>query len=44
MVKPRGAADTGDGSAAPSDPVPAVLLVGGLAAVVALGARRAARR
>jgi len=40
LVKPRGAADTGDGSAAPSDPVPAVLLVGTLGAMVALGARR----
>jgi hypothetical protein len=45
LVKPRGAADTGDGSAAPWDAVPAVLLVGGLGAVVALRARcRAARR
>jgi hypothetical protein len=44
LVKPSGAADTGDGSAAPSDPVPAVLIVGGLAAAVALGARRRAAR
>ena len=40
LVKPRGAADTGDGSAAPSDPAPAVLLVGVRGAAVALGARR----
>jgi hypothetical protein len=40
LVKPRCAADTGDGSAAPSDPVRAVLLVGMLGAVVAMGARR----
>jgi len=40
LVKPRGAAETGDGSAAPSDPAPAVLLVGVLGAAVALGARR----
>ena len=44
LVKPRGAADTGDGSASESDPAPAVLLVGGLGAVVALGARRRAAR
>src|SRR5215208_5260735 len=37
LVKPVGAADTGDGSAAPTDPVPVVLLVGGLGAAVALG-------
>jgi hypothetical protein len=48
LVKPHGAPDTGDGSAA-HDPsaAPAVLLVGGLAAGGALGAaatRRLARR
>ncbi|MDT0349858.1 excalibur calcium-binding domain-containing protein [Pseudonocardia charpentierae] len=40
LVKPVGAADTGDGSAAPTDPVPVVLLLGGLGAAVALGVRR----
>ena len=40
LVKPVGAADTGDGSAEPTDPVPVVLLVGGLGAAVALGVRR----
>ncbi len=44
LVKPLGAADTGDGSAATASPVPAVLLVGGLAAVVALGGRRRSAR
>jgi hypothetical protein len=44
LVQPSGAADTGDGTTAPSDPVPAVLLVGGLGAVVALGARRRTAR
>ena len=50
LVKPHGAPDTGDGSAA--DPYgagsPVVLLAGGLGAVVVVGAlgarRRAARR
>jgi len=53
LVKPHGAPDTGDGSAADAsstgpDSIPAVLLAGGLGAVVVVGAlgarRRAARR
>jgi hypothetical protein len=48
LVKPHGAPDTGDGSAAQdSSAAPAVLLVGGLAAAGGLGAvgtRRLARR
>jgi hypothetical protein len=44
LVKPRGAADTGDGSAAPIDPVRLVLLTGGLGAVIAVGVRRRAVR
>jgi hypothetical protein len=40
LVKPVGAADTGDGSAARTDPVPVVLLVGGLGVAVVLGVRR----
>jgi hypothetical protein len=51
LAKPHGPADTGDGSAAASDPAPAVLLVGGVGAVGAVGVagalgarRRAARR
>ena len=48
LVKPHGAPDTGDGSAAPSEPAPVVLLAGGLGVVGVLGAvgarRRAARR
>jgi hypothetical protein len=46
LVKPRGAPDTGDGSAdTPLDATPAVLVVGALGAAVALGAgHRVARR
>lgn len=50
LVRPHGAADTGDGSAAPTGTAPVVLLAGGLgvAGVVgvtgALGARRRATR
>jgi hypothetical protein len=54
LVKPHGAPDTGDGSAAPSDPMPAVLLAGAIGVVGVIGAvgvvgalgarRRAARR
>jgi hypothetical protein len=42
LVMPQGAPDTGDGSAAPLDATP-VLLLGGFAAVAALGVRRAVR-
>jgi hypothetical protein len=46
LVKPHGAADTGDGSAAPSDAVPAALLAAGLgvAGAALVVRRRAARR
>jgi hypothetical protein len=48
LVKPRGAADTGDGSALGSDALPPALLAGGLAAAGAAGVlvvrRRAGRR
>jgi hypothetical protein len=44
LVKPQGAADTGDGSAAPLERAPLVLLVGGLGAVaVGAGLRRTAQ-
>jgi hypothetical protein len=46
LVRPHGAPDTGDGSAATSDPTSVVLLVGGLGVVGAalVARRRAARR
>jgi hypothetical protein len=45
LVAPHGAADTGDGSTAPLDRSPVVLLAGGLGAAVALGGGyRLARR
>jgi hypothetical protein len=46
LVRPHGAPDTGDGSAAPPDPIPLVLLAGGLGVVGAalVARRRAARR
>jgi hypothetical protein len=45
LVRPHGPADTGDGSTAPLDGTPLVLLAGGIGAVAALSAgRRLARR